>query len=237
MSLNPDLKDSLREAILAKPDAVLDDSDVMRALIDATEKAMGGNVIDMRGMAMERLEARLDRLVDTHRNVLSAAYENLASTQQVHRAVDRMLEPLEFEEFLRLLESEIAQILGVDKIVLLLESAQATHEPAVERFGSVLRVVDCGFIAGYLNSARGSKPRRVTLRRLNAPLAAVYGPGHEAIRSEACLALDFGADRLPGLLVFGAKDADKFSPHQGTDLLSFFAGVFEKTIRRWLSCA
>ena len=49
----------------------------MRALIAANERAMGGNIVDLRGIAMERLEARLDRLEDTHRSVIAAAYENL----------------------------------------------------------------------------------------------------------------------------------------------------------------
>ena len=54
------------------------------------------------------------------------------------------------------------------------------------------------------------------------------------MRSEACLRLDFGPGRLPGLLVFGAEDPHQFSPQQGSDLLSFFAGVFERSMRHWL---
>jgi uncharacterized protein YigA (DUF484 family) len=40
---------------------------------------------------------------------------------------------------------------------------------------------------------------------------------------------------LPGMLVFGAEDPHQFTPQQGTDLLTFFAGVFERVMRRWLS--
>lgn len=47
--------------------------------------------------------------------------------------------------------------------------------------------------------------------------------------------LDFGKGRLPGLLVLGAEDPHQFRASQGTDLLGFFAGVFERTMRRWLS--
>ena len=93
MSSSAKLDETLRSAILAKPDAILDDHDVMHALIAANEKAMGGNIIDLRGIAMERLESRLDRLEDTHRSVIAAAYENLAGTNQVHRAILRMLDP------------------------------------------------------------------------------------------------------------------------------------------------
>ena len=47
--------------------------------------------------------------------------------------------------------------------------------------------------------------------------------------------LDFGKGRLPGMLVLGAEDPHQFKPTHGTDLLAFFAGVFERTMRRWLS--
>ena len=78
MSSNHKIEDSLREAIISQPDVILDDNDVMQALIAANERAMGGNIVDLRGIAMDRLETRLDRLEDTHRNVIAAAYENLA---------------------------------------------------------------------------------------------------------------------------------------------------------------
>ena len=63
----------------------------------------------------------------------------------------------------------------------------------------------------------------------------IYGGAADWIRSEACLKLNFGAGRLPGLLILGSEDPHMFSPQQGTDLLGFFAGVFERTMRRWLS--
>jgi hypothetical protein len=33
----------------------------------------------------------------------------------------------------------------------------------------------------------------------------------------------------------GAEDPHQFTPQQGADLLEFFAGVFERTMRRWLA--
>jgi uncharacterized protein YigA (DUF484 family) len=62
----------------------------------------------------------------------------------------------------------------------------------------------------------------------------VYGDAAAWINSEAILKLDFGPGRLPGMLVMGAEDPHQFKPSQGTDLLGFFAGVFERQMRRWL---
>lgn len=235
MSSSPKLDDSLREAIMSKPDAILDDQDVMHALIAANEKSMGGNIVDLRGIAMERLESRLDRLEDTHRSVIAAAYENLAGTNQIHRAILRMLDPVDFEVFLRDLGGEVAEILRVDAVVLVLESAQTDDDPVVERLGDVLRVTQAGFCDEYLTHGRGGQVRQVTLRQVQAAETEVYGKSADWIRSEACLKLDFGPGRLPGMLVLGAEDPHQFSPQQGTDLMSFFAGVFERSMRRWLS--
>ncbi|MFT5343921.1 MAG: hypothetical protein ACI9BH_003146 [Paracoccaceae bacterium] len=235
MSSSPKLNDSLREAIFAKPDAILDDQDVMHALVAANERSMGGNIVDLRGIAMERLEARLDRLEDTHRSVIAAAYENLAGTNQVHRAILRMLDPTEFEVFLRDLGGEVSEILRVDVVTLVLESVQNDSDPAVKRLGDVLTVAEPGFIDSYLTQGRSTHPRQVTLRQVQGSSEVLYGEAASWVRSEACLKLDFGDGRLPGLLVLGSEDPHQFSPQQGTDLLSFFAGVFERSMRHWLS--
>ncbi|HKL56548.1 MAG: DUF484 family protein [Roseovarius sp.] len=235
MSGKPLMDDTLRERIIAQPDVILEDQDLMRALIAANERAMGGNIVDLRGIAMERLEARLDRLEDTHRSVIAAAYDNLAGTNQVHRAILRMLDPVEFEVFLRDLGGEVAEILRVESMKLVLESVQDEADPTVRRLGGVLSVAEPGFIASYLNDGRNSLPRPVTLRQIGEGDGRVYGQDAGYVRSEACLLLDFGNGRLPGMLAMGAEDPHQFSPQQGTDLLTFFAGVFERTMRRWLS--
>jgi uncharacterized protein YigA (DUF484 family) len=235
MSSSPKLEDHLRDAIIAKPDAVLDDTGIMHALIAANEKAMGGNIIDLRGIAMERLEARLDRLEDTHKSVIAAAYENLAGTNQVHRAILRMLDPMEFETFLHDLGGEVADILRVDAMALVLETARDDNPESIRRLDGVLRVSPPGFVDEYLQSTHGGPRRTVTLRQVQKGEARVYGEKAAWVRSEACLRLDLGQGRLPGLLVMGAEDPHQFSPQQGTDLLTFFAGVFERSMRHWLT--
>lgn len=229
------IEETLRETIITRPDMILDDKDLMHALIAANERAMGGNIVDLRGIAMERLEARLDRLEDTHRSVIAAAYENLAGTNQIHRAILRMLDPLEFEPFLKDLGGEVAQILRVDIIKLVLESQQNDSEPVIRRLGEVLSVAEPGFVETFIAGDREAPVRPVTLRQVSHGDGRVYGTRAEWIRSEACLKLDFGPGRLPGLLVMGSEDPNQFTPQQGTDLLAFFAGVFERGMRRWLS--
>ncbi|MHC0053364.1 DUF484 family protein [Actibacterium sp. D379-3] len=225
----------LRDKIIADPDVILDDRDLMRALVAANEKGLGSNIIDLRGIAMERLEARLERLEDTHRSVIAAAYDNLAGTNRVHRAILKLLDPTEFEGFLRVLGDEVADILRIDCIRLVLETAQSDSDPAVKRLGDVLCVAEPGYIDRYLTMGRDTSARTVTLRQMQPQDERIYGEAAGWVHSEALLKLNFGEGRLPGLLAMGAEDPHQFSPSQGTDLLAFFAGVFERAMRRWLS--
>ena len=233
MSEQAEMRQTLRDKILSDPEAILEDQDVMRALIEANERTMGGNIVDLRGIAMERLESRLDRLEDTHRSVIAAAYENLAGANLIQNAVLKLLEPTHFADFLTALSDDLQKALKVDYLRLILESTE--HEAAQIGFESVLSMVEPGVVDHYISAGRDVQIRPVTLRQVSPASADVYGPSAQFIKSEGLLRLDLGEGRLPGLLIMGAEDANQFRPNQGTDLLAFFGGAFERVMRRWLA--
>lgn len=221
--------DDWRDRILGDPGMILDDRDVMRALMAANGQRMGGNVVDMRGVAMERLETRLDRLEDTHRSVVAAAYENLSGTNQINRCVLRLLDCEGFEDILALVDAEMRDILQVERIRLVLESAAPSEAPH-----PAVAMVAAGFVADYVAPKGGLAARTVTLRRCTQGAEAVFGADAGRIGSEALLMLDLGDARLAGMLAFGAADAEQFRASQGTELLTFFTGTFERVLRRHL---
>jgi len=225
---------ALRDKIISNPDVILDDPDVMRALMAANE-AGTSNVVDLRGVAMNRLEAQLGRLEDTHRSVVAAAYDNLAGTNQIHRAVLRMMEPSSFAEFLDVLKNDVVETLRVDFIRLILETNQAAPDASLERLEDILVPAPPGFIMSYLNGSRRRTANKVVLRQVQADDDLIYGEKAGFIQSEACLKLDLGTGMMPGLLVLGSDDPHQFTPSQGTDLLNFFTSALERTMRRWLA--
>lgn len=216
------LPEALRAELLARPDAVLADRDVLMALVQANDVALGDNVVDMRGVAMRRLEDRLDRLENAHQTVVAAAYENLAGTRLIHRAVVALLAAEDEADLSALLFGTLAEALGVDHVVLILEGGR---DPGA----GGLRRAEPGWISHYLAPGGRETPRRVTLRPARG---GVYGDGFEG--SEACLALDLGSTRLPGLLCLAAGDARHYQAAQATDLLEFLAAVAELAIARLL---
>ena len=149
----------LRDLILAEPEAILQDTAVMAALVAASDRALGSNVVDLRAIAMARMEARLDRLEDTHRSVIAAVYENLAGTNQVHRATLLLLTPVTFEAFLQTLGTEVAQTLRVDCARLVLETRQTAEDPALQRLGETLCITEPGFVDAYLGTGPDAPPR------------------------------------------------------------------------------
>lgn len=230
-------QDTIRKQILNDPSQVLEDQAIMRALIEADEEARGKNVVDLRTIALERLEGRLDRLEDTHRHVIASAYDNLASTNQIHRGTLAILEPNTFSEFLKLLEGELAEILNVASTRLVLESP--TAKPEMEKnlqkeFGSGVCFCTPGAVTEYITHGRSATVRPVTLRAIQDADPILFGEVAHEVTSEALLYLDLGKGNLPAMVVLGSVHTEQFAPQKGTDLLEFFANAFERILRRWL---
>ncbi len=218
-----------RDRVLTNPDMILEDRDVMRALIAANERQMGKNIVDLRGIAMERLEARLDRLEDTHRSVIAAAYENLAGTNQIHRCVLRLLDCADLTEMLDALLGDVTDTLRVDRIRLVLESEAPGDNPH-----EAIAPVGVGFCQRYVTQGRDVPVRQVTLRQCAPASTHVFGLDADWVRSEALLQLELGAGRGAAMLAMGSEDPHQFRANQGTELLVFLTGVLERLVRREL---
>ena len=236
LSLDPEERELIRSLILADPELVLSDDMVMRALIGAGAQN-ARNIVDLRDKLVERLEGRLKQLVHTNRSVIAAAYENVAGTRQLHRAVLGLVDAADLPEFLRRLTRDVPAMVGVDEGRLCLE---AEVEDIVEAYqlagdldGRVLLVPE-GTVAQYFALDGEPGAETVVLRPCGGEAELVFGPT-TATRSEALIRLDLGT--ATGLIAFGASDPDRFGADQGTELLTFFGDVVERLLARHLDAA
>lgn len=225
---------ALRDQIIADPSVILEDAEIIKALLGAEDQARGGKVVDMRGVAISRLETRLDQLENTHQHVISAAYDNVSTTQQVHRALLTMIAPMDFDEFLLNLDTAVPDCLRIRAVRLVMEAQDSEPDLALNPVSGTLSLVPAGFIAGFVSQGRKARPNPVILRRVAQGSVSVYGTAAADIRSEAVVRLDLGPTRAPGLLVLGADRAEHFAPGQATDLLELFCRVCERLVRSWL---
>lgn len=228
----PNLSADLRSKLIAQPDLILSDRDVMRALIGAREAELGENVIDIRGMAMQALESRLDRLETAHETVISTAYDNQSGMNTVHRAVISLLEPIDFDAFLENLETNVAPILHVETLRLLMASGSNDMLP---RSPGTLHMVSSDLMSGLISGGRRA-PRGddIVLRSVASQTLPYHGQTRAPIRSEALLPIDLGPGRFPAVLLIGSAELSRFTPAQGTDLLRFFGQVFRLVLIGWL---
>ncbi len=231
--------DQVRDEIISNPKAFLEDHDVMRALIAADRQQQASNVIDLRSIAMDRMEDRLNKLEDTHRTVVAAAYDNVSSMNQIHRVVLSILEPKDFNGFLHYVEHELANTLGIEVASLCLETQAVTagQGPSLSKeFGTGVTFMAIGEVNDYITGGRDMNSRPVTMRSVKPGAdSALFDDSPEPILSEALLKLDLGDGNLPGMLVLGSKNADQFAPAQGSDLLLFLGGIFSRIMCRWLA--
>lgn len=221
MSPRTGLPEALRDLLLADPALLLDDDEVMAALVAAHDAGLGNNVVDLRQVAIDRLEARLAQLNDTHRNVIAAAYDNVAGTNMIHRAVLLLVGCATLAEFCAALAGPMASALRIDSVRLVIE----TEDPAALAIEGVLAVRP-GFVADYMGDAR----RAVVLRA--APSVATVVHQGLPVASEALMRLNLGEGAGVAMLALGAADAEQFQPGQGTDLLAFLAGVTGRLMAR-----
>ncbi|MBU2956945.1 DUF484 family protein [Paracoccus sp. 1_MG-2023] len=208
-----------RARLIAEPEAILSDRDLMRALVDAREADLGANVIDIRGRAMEALEDRLQRLESTHETVIAAAYDNQSGMAVVHRAVLGLLECADLPEMIGALQSDIAPLLRIETLRLLIE--ETPHLPGLPEDVAILP--DGGAELVLAAGRRAPRGDDIQLRRAAIVTEPVHG---RRVASEALIPLDLGRDRPRALILMGSADPARFRPTHGTDLLRFFAQVF-----------
>jgi len=234
ISLDTEERELIRSLILADPELVLSDDMVMRALLGATAQG-ARNIVDLRDKLVERLESRLRKLVSTNRSVIAAAYENVAGTQQLHRAVLALIDAEDAAEFLRRLTREVPAMVGVEDARLCIEADVGEIAPADslgQGLGGRVLLVPESTVGEYLMLEGDTAPGVVTLRPCGEEAEIIFGE-MKRVRSEALLKFDLGGST--GMLAFGSRDPDRFGPDQGTDLLTFFGGVVERLLTRHLA--
>lgn len=234
--------DDLRSRILENPRAILEDKAVMRALVEAESQArseeQGLNVVDLKSVVLNKLEDELNEVQEQTETVISAAYENMSTTDHIHRAVLDLVNPIKFTDFLRYLESGLAASLNVDVAKVCMETPHGNEAQlaALEhQFGNGIIFLHNDEIDYYITLGLDVPIRPITLRQVRRGINRVHDDRATDIRSEALLKLDLGPGNRPGLLVLASTHEDQFRPDMATDLLEFYKSVFEKIVQRWLT--
>jgi len=231
------MDDKLREEILAKAPEILNDETLLRALIGASDKNLGSKIVDLRSVAIQKMDGELKKLKRSNQQVIATAYENLVGMKQVHQVVLKSLEQNNFNEFIANLNTEACGVLRVDCIKIGLEthsSLQNTekYDPKLSEF---LDLYPVNFVDTYISQGENNGSDDVVLRPTPKGSEQLYGKLSKNLKSEGCIKLKIGNKQIIGILALASKQREKFTAQQGVELLKFMGSVFERRISHWLN--
>ena len=232
MTKNSDKINDIKKKIISNPEIILDDLEVMKVLFNSYSEATGENIIDLRSVAIKKLEAKIKQTETTNRSIIAAAYENISGYELIHKAILLILEVDNFEDLQVQLSQTVQPALKVSHIHIMIEQEE-TENTAIKS-NNYISVVKLGSVKTYINLENELLQKTVTMRQVSSPNESIYGQKVHSIKSEAVIQLDLGEKKIPALLIIGSNKAIQFEPKKGTELLEFFGSVMERVIKRWV---
>lgn len=223
--LPPDLDpDDVIAWIKANPDFLHQHPHALDHLIPPKQNN-GKGVADFQSYMIQRLKADKAQAIETTRDVVETARTNMNSQTRIHNAVLRLLEAHSFDEFIQTITHDLCTMLDTDISTLVVE-ADGRDIPHINNAG--IRIVPEGTVDHWMST------KRILLQTDISGIETIYGSGATLVRSQALVRIDIWHQTPPAILAFGSRDPSFFHPSQGTELVTFLAGVVERLFRSWL---
>ena len=185
----------------------------------------GRKVTDFQAYLIERLKADKHEVLESTRELVETARNNMSNQGRIHRAVLRLLEAETFEEFVQVITIDLAPTLNVDISALIVE-AEGDRIPHISTIG--VKIVPEGTLDRWMEGRLCQLHANITGHE------AIYGAGATLVRSQALVRVDISGNTPPAMLAFGSRDPNMFEDGQATDLVGFLARVIERQFRAWL---
>lgn len=217
--------DDIIEYLRKNPKFLQQNPEAMDLLVPPKTEA-GKGVADFQNYMIQRLKADKEQVMTTSREIVETSRANMNNQQRVHKAVLRLLESNNFEDFIQSITMDLATILDVDIAVFVVES-NGNEIPHIHTSG--VRVIPPGTVDKWMQG------KNVMLQENISGIEAIYGGGATLVKSQILLRVDISMDTPPAILAFGSRDAGMFQEGQATDQILFLARVIERCFRSWLN--
>jgi uncharacterized protein YigA (DUF484 family) len=208
--------DEVRAFLKADPARLREDPEL---LVELGLRIHAANVVDFVPPALAR-RARATVQADAARRELEAiARSNFAAQAQTHATVVDLLEARNHADLARRVDETARLRFDLAAGVVALETPGRT--PAGWRM----------IPEGMADALLGPEG----LASMGPPLYGdlIFGDASDEVRSVAMIRLAIWEPARQGVLAFGSRDPDGFTPDMGTELVSFLGRVVERTAERW----
>jgi uncharacterized protein YigA (DUF484 family) len=182
-------------------------------------------VADFQSYMIKRLKADKEEVIQTTREIVETSRANMNNQQRIHKAVLRLLEARNFDDFIHTITMDLTDLLDIDITTFVVESAGG-EIPHVHTTG--IRIIPSGTVDKWMMG------KNILLQDNISGIEAIYGGGATLVRSQILLRVDISMDTPPAILAFGSRHPDMFHEGQATDQILFLARVIERSFRHWL---
>lgn len=214
----------VRSYLLENEGFFLDHGDVLEHLL-LPGSGETGNVADFQTHALNALRHRVAMMDGVQEELIDVARSNMSSQARVHEACLAALDARSLEHLVHVICADWVDILGADVVSLCFEAENFDVLPVLDS----VNFLEPGSIAALLGKAEA-----VMLYGGVEGDPAIFGAAADLVKAEALVGLTLPIDGAYGLLAFGARDADAFSPGQGTELLRFLGHILERSLAKWM---
>ncbi len=229
----PDTKDqaetltpeSVADWLKSHPDFFQRNPDVLEEM-EPPEQRQGRKVADFQYYMARRAREDRDDILSEAREIVETSRANMNNQARIHEAVLRLIEALNFNDFVQTITMDLAMLLDVDIVSLAVE-ASSTDIPQIAIPG--VRAIPTGFIDNLLMG------KAVHLESHTNGVEPIFGGGAGLVASQAFVRLNIAPDAPSALLAFGSRDPQMFEAGQATDQVQFLARVVERMFRLWLA--
>ncbi len=218
-------EDEVRDYLILNPDFFDVNKDLLTILKPSRSKRHD-DVVDFHAVLLHRLQSEVAALSDMQGNMIIASRSNMTTQARIHAAVLCLLEAENYGHLCHIVCNDWVDILQVDSVIICFE--QAADKAMPENIN--IRLLDRGVLNGFMGHETAA------ILRGNVKAAEeIYGPATPLIRAEALIRIEESDCNPQGVLAFGSRDEDFFTPGQGTELLRFLAAAFQGQLKNLLS--
>lgn len=221
-------KDLTDEDVIAylrkKKDFFRDNPELLEEL-SAPGQDRGRGVVDFQQVLVERLKSDKSNAHKVQKELIETFRANMSNQSRIQTAVLVVLEAETFEEFVETITQDLPVLLDVDTITLVIE-ATSKEVPFVNVAG--MRFVKPGFVRSWLGDGDALLQPNINGHE------EIFGPGAGLVKSHALLRIEISTNTPAGIIAFGSRNPEAFSPDQAIDQVGFLAQVVERCFRIWL---
>lgn len=217
-------EDAVREYLTLNP-GFFDHNPDLLAVLKPARMLRDDDVVDFQAILLARLQSEVARLHDMQGSIIHASRSNMTTQARIHAAALCLGEARDFDHLCHMVCNDWSDILQVDSVTICFEQHKMNFPE-----NSNIRLLEKGIINGFLGHENAA------ILRGNVKAAEdIYGPATPLVKAEALIRITQTDHNPTGILAFGSRDEDFFTPGQGTELLRFLTASFHSHMKRLIA--